>query len=143
RGKLGLPLKTFSIGFEGAPESEHMDARAFAKHLGTDHHDEILSPSASEFLLEIGGLIDEPNADSSCLPTYLLSRFARRHVTVAISGDGGDELFCGYGRYFATLDEAKTAGRGWSPGNAYYSGRILVFREHDVQSLLGFVPEGA
>src|SRR5581483_4806018 len=79
----------------------------------------------------------------SCLPTYLLSRFARKQVTVAISGDGGDELFCGYGRYFATLEESRTAGRGWSAGNAYYSGRILVFREHDVQALLGFIPERA
>jgi asparagine synthase (glutamine-hydrolysing) len=146
RRKLGLPLKTFSIGFDGAPESEHLAARAFAEHLGTDHYDEILSPSASEFLLEFGGLIDEPNADSSCLPTYLLSRFARRHVTVAISGDGGDELFGGYDRYFMTLDELERHKRhelpGWTPGGAYYGNRILVSVENHIEELLGFVPAG-
>jgi asparagine synthase (glutamine-hydrolysing) len=146
RRKLGLPLKTFSIGFDGAPESEHLAARAFAEHLGTDHYDEILSPSASDFLLEIGGLIDEPNADSSCLPTYLLSRFARRHVTVAISGDGGDELFGGYDRYFMTLDELERHKRGelpgWTPGGAYYGNRILVSVENHIEELLGFVPAG-
>src|SRR5206468_1653544 len=144
RAKLGLPLKTFSIGFDGAPESEHMEARTFAEHLGTDHHDEILSPSASEFLTEIGGLIDEPNADSSCLPTYLLSRFARRHVTVAISGDGGDELFGGYDRYLETLDEFDRHKRSelscWTPGAAYYGDRVLVSVERHVEELLGFVP---
>jgi asparagine synthase (glutamine-hydrolysing) len=144
RRKLGRPLQTFSIGFAGAAESEHETARAFAGHLGTEHHDEIVAPSASKFLHRIGQLLDEPNADSSCLPTYLLSEFARRRVTVAVSGDGGDELFGGYGRYFATLDE-ETANRGssWRPGPAYYADRILVFTEPMVRDLLGEVPQGA
>jgi glycosyltransferase involved in cell wall biosynthesis len=137
---------TFSTGFKGAPESEHFVARKFAKHLGTEHHEEILSPNASEFLSGIGGILDEPNGDSSCLPTYLLSAFARRHVTVAISGDGGDEMFGGYGRYFATLDDlaAHEDGSlpGWTPGSIYYGNRILVGDERHVQDLLGYLPNG-
>lgn len=146
RRKLGVPLKTFSIGFEGAPESEHEAAEAFARHLGTEHYERILAPNTSDFLRGIGRLLDEPNGDSSCLPTYLLSRFAREQVTVAISGDGGDEMFGGYGRYFATLEEADEHARrrrpGWRAGTAYYSNRILVSTEEHVHELFGFVPEG-
>ncbi len=146
RRKLGIPLMTFSTGFSGAPESEHLTARTFAEHLGTDHHEEILAPDAADFLLHIGELLDEPNGDSSCLPTYLLSRFARRHVTVAVSGDGGDEMFGGYGRYFATLDDARQhqQGRlpGWTPGQTYFGSRILIADESHLADLLGFVPDG-
>src|SRR6185503_17118096 len=142
RKRLQVPLKTFSIGFNDAEESEHEGARLFARHLATEHHDEILDPATSDFLSNIGAVLDEPNADSSCMPTYLLSRFARQHVTVAISGDGGDELFCGYGRYFSTLQEAHTANKRWSPGSAYYSGRILVSSEKHLRQLLGSVPQG-
>jgi len=146
RKKLGLPLMTFSTGFGGAPESEHLTARAFAEHLGTDHHEEILTPDAADFLLHIGEILDEPNGDSSCMPTYLLSRFARQSVTVAVSGDGGDEMFGGYGRYFATLDESARhrAGElpGWTPGGVYFGNRILVATEDHLTDLLGYVPEG-
>ncbi|WCS26434.1 asparagine synthase (glutamine-hydrolyzing) [Methylobacterium sp. NMS14P] len=147
RRRLDRPLKTFSIGFEGAPESEHLTARIFAQHLGTEHHDEILNPDISAFLSGIGARLDEPNGDSSCMPTYLLSQFARRQVTVAISGDGGDELFGGYGRYFATLGEAERRARGeigseWTPGDAYFGNRILVATEHHIKELFGFVPDG-
>ncbi|WP_082054094.1 asparagine synthase (glutamine-hydrolyzing) [Methyloterricola oryzae] len=144
--KLERPLKTFSIGFENTPESEHEAARMFARHLETEHHDQILAPHTSEFLLDIGRLLDEPNGDSSCMPTYLLSRYARQFVTVALSGDGGDEMFCGYGRYFSTLDEAERARRGelpgWRPGQAYYANRILVSVEKHIRELFGFMPEG-
>ena len=146
RRKLNLPIQTFSTGFSGAPESEHLTARLFAGHLGTDHHEEILTPDASDFLLHIGERLDEPNGDSSCLPTYLLSRFARRHVTVAVSGDGGDEMFGGYGRYFATLNDARQHRQGnvpgWTPGAAYFSSRMLITEENHVADLLGFVPAG-
>lgn len=140
RRRLQIPLKTFSFGFRGSEESEHETARVFSAHLETEHYDEILEPSASEFLKKIGAVQDEPNADSSCLPTYLLSQFARRHVTVAISGDGGDELFCGYQRYFATFEEALTSASHWSPGSAYYSSRILISETSDVENFLGFLP---
>jgi asparagine synthase (glutamine-hydrolysing) len=144
RRRLDVPLKSFSIGFQGASESEHEVARAFAEHLGTEHHDKIIAPNTSEFLLNIGRVLDEPNADSSCLPTYLLSAFARETVTVALSGDGGDEMFAGYDRYFATLDEAsQKRGEPWQPGYVYYSNRILVSVEEHIRELLGFVPSGA
>jgi len=144
--KLGRPLKTFSIGFEGAAESEHELARAFAAHLGTEHYDQALSPDTSNFLLNIGRVLDEPNADSSCMPTYLLSEFARQHVTVALSGDGGDEMFAGYGRYFETVNEDSRLGLGFlsgrSAGDAYYSERILVSEERHIDELFEFMPSG-
>jgi asparagine synthase (glutamine-hydrolysing) len=141
RRKLNLPLKTFSVGFEGAIESEHEAARRFAAHLGTEHHEHIVAPHASEFLRRIGSLLDEPNADSSCLPTYLLSEFARTQVTVAVSGDGGDELFGGYGRYFSTLEEASRSRFGeQGAGSAYYSNRILVSTEEQLAELFGELP---
>jgi asparagine synthase (glutamine-hydrolysing) len=146
RRRLNRPLMTFSIGFDGAPESEHLVARKFGKHLGTTHYDKILSPDAAEFLLDFGAKIDEPNGDSSCLPTYLLSEFARQHVTVAISGDGGDEMFGGYGRYFATLRQQKQYHAdelaGWKPGSAYYGAQVLVGSEPLIEELFGFVPQG-
>lgn len=146
RHKLGLPLKTFSIGFDAAVESEHHAAATFAKHLGTEHYCKVLTPQTSDFLLNIGKVLDEPNADSSCLPTFLLSEYARQQVTVAISGDGGDEMFAGYGRYFSTLEEEqvslKNRGRGWNAGVAYYSDRILVTQQHQVAELFGAMPTG-
>lgn len=146
RRRLNRPLMTFSIGFEGASESEHLIARKFGSHLGTSHFDQILSPNAAEFLLDFGAKVDEPNGDSSCLPTYLLSEFARQHVTVSISGDGGDEMFGGYGRYMHTLDQQRRyeegEAPGWKPGSAYYGSSILVGSEPLIQELFGFVPQG-
>lgn len=146
RKRLDRPLKTFSMGFLDEPDSEHVVARAFAEHLGTEHYEEILTPDISSFLAGIGNILDEPNADSSCLPTYLLSRFARHHVTVAVSGDGGDEMFGGYGRYLATLEEDQRRATGeigdwWERGQVYYGNRILVSLEADIRELFGFVPE--
>jgi asparagine synthase (glutamine-hydrolysing) len=144
RKKLGLPLETFSIGFRNAPESEHKAARRIARRIGCNHHDQILSADTSAFLLDIGRILDEPNADSSCMPTYLLSAFARRKVTVAVSGDGGDELFAGYERYFATLEDERLRAQTdqWDPGKAYYSNRILVWTENHIDELFGIVPDG-
>ena len=93
---LGKPIQTFSIGFEDAKFNELPFARLVAQRYGTEHHEEILGPRIFERLPEILSGFDEPFADSSALPTYLVSQFARRHVTVALSGDGGDELFAGY-----------------------------------------------
>jgi asparagine synthase (glutamine-hydrolysing) len=90
-------VKTFSIGFSDPRFDESSQARALASRLGTDHHEEVLDVDAALGALpSVCGLLDEPFADASIVPTYLLSRFTRRHVTVALSGDGGDELFAGY-----------------------------------------------
>src|SRR6185295_18500550 len=96
------PVKTFSISFAESSFDESQYARAVAKFLGTDHHEERLSANlAANLVGEIGSWMDEPFSDPSLVPTYLLSRFTRKHVTVALGGDGGDELFAGYQMYAA------------------------------------------
>ncbi len=137
------PIKTFSIGFEGSPDSEHVQARAMAAHLGTDHHDKLLQLDALDLGRHIARVLDEPNGDTSCLPTWILSRMTREHVTVALSGDGGDELFGGYGRYTRTLQEAReSAGNElWRPSQAYYSDRIMIFSDAALEKFIGPLPE--
>ncbi|MEO6655975.1 MAG: asparagine synthase (glutamine-hydrolyzing), partial [Pyrinomonadaceae bacterium] len=94
-------VKTFSIGFSEDSFDETKFAREVAAHLGTDHHEEILSAEkAGDLISEIGTWLDEPLSDGSLIPTYLLARFVRKHVTVALGGDGGDEVFAGYPMYF-------------------------------------------
>jgi asparagine synthase (glutamine-hydrolysing) len=93
-------VKTFSISFAESSFDESAYARGVAKFLGTDHHEERLSANlAANLVSEIGSWMDEPFSDPSLVPTYLLSRFTRKHVTVALGGDGGDELFAGYQMY--------------------------------------------
>ena len=95
-------LKTFSIGFEDPSFDETAHARRVARVLDTDHQEEILDPRAAlDLVARLPELLDEPLGDASFLPTYLLSRFTRRSATVALSGDGGDELFAGYPTYQA------------------------------------------
>ena len=94
------PIKTYAIGFDEKQFDELHHARAVAQHLGTEHHEEICRPDAVELLPQLIGHLGEPFADNSILPTYYVSRFARRDVTVALSGDGGDEAFAGYRRHY-------------------------------------------
>lgn len=95
-------LKTFSIGFEEASFDESVHARRVAALFKADHHVDVLSMDKTrELLPEIIAKLDEPMGDSSLLPTYLLSRFTRKHVTVALGGDAGDELFAGYDPFHA------------------------------------------
>ncbi len=95
-----LPVKTFSIGFAEKGYDESGFAKEVARHLGTDHHEKMCTPAEALALVrKIPEAYDEPFADSSAIPTMLVSEFTRQHVTVSLSGDGGDELFCGYPRY--------------------------------------------
>jgi asparagine synthase (glutamine-hydrolysing) len=101
------PVKTFSIGFEAEQFNEAEYARLVAKRFGTDHHELVLNPNLEETLTFLSGMLEEPFGDSSMLPTYYVSRMAREHVTVALSGDGGDELFAGYDRYLIAMERRK------------------------------------
>nr|MBA3785947.1 asparagine synthase (glutamine-hydrolyzing) [Acidobacteriota bacterium] len=94
-------VKTFSIGFEEDSFDESKFARQVATHLGTEHYEDKLSvEKAADLISEIGTWLDEPMSDGSLIPTFLLSRFVRKYVTVALGGDGGDEIFAGYPMYF-------------------------------------------
>ncbi len=95
------PIQTFSIGFPVAKFDERSFAREAAQKLGTEHHELVVDPSAVQLLPKLIHQYDQPFADSSAIPTMYLSEFTRKHVTVALTGDGGDELFSGYDRYQA------------------------------------------
>jgi asparagine synthase (glutamine-hydrolysing) len=90
-------IKTFAIGFAEKSFDESAHARRIAGFFGTDHHEQVLqSKTLLDILPDVAAFLDEPLADASIIPTYLLSKFTRQHVTVALGGDGGDELFAGY-----------------------------------------------
>jgi asparagine synthase (glutamine-hydrolysing) len=93
------PVRTFSIGFDDPRYDELDHARSVARHFGTEHHEFVVKPDALAILDDLIGHFDEPFGDSSAIPTWYVSEIARRHVTVVLSGDGGDELFGGYERY--------------------------------------------
>src|SRR6266480_4682984 len=122
-------VKTFSISFAEASFDESAYARAVAKFLGTDHHEERLSANlAANLVGEIGSWMDEPFSDPSLVPTYLLSRFTRKHVTVALGGDGGDELFAGYPTYW---------GHRWT---GFYKGIPRFLRRGLIEPVVNALP---
>jgi asparagine synthase (glutamine-hydrolysing) len=104
------PVKTFSIGFDSEHANELPQARVIARRFETDHHEFMVTPDAIELLGKIVRHHGEPFADATSIPTFYLSEVTRRHVTVALNGDGGDELFGGYPRYVANLAVARVAG---------------------------------
>jgi asparagine synthase (glutamine-hydrolysing) len=115
-GAGGAPVKTFSIGFDEPQFDELEHARTVASHFGTEHHEFVVRPDGLSILDRLVAHFDEPFADSSAIPTWYVSEIARRHVTVVLSGDGGDELFGGYDRYLphprvAAFDRLPLPGR--------------------------------
>jgi asparagine synthase (glutamine-hydrolysing) len=96
---MSQPVKTFTIGFKEAAYSELDDARRVASHLGTEHHELVVEPDAVSLLQKLVWHFDEPFADSSAVPTFLVSELASKHVKMVLTGDGGDEMFGGYDRY--------------------------------------------
>lgn len=100
-GASSKPTQTFSIGFDDGSYDERRYARLVASRFGTDHHEFVVSPRAADILPELVGHFGEPFADASAIPTFYLAHMTRQHVTVALSGDGGDEGFGGYERYVA------------------------------------------
>jgi asparagine synthase (glutamine-hydrolysing) len=108
----GAPVKTFSIGFRNEQFDETKYARMVAERFGTDHHELIVDPDIEQTLESLSAMLEEPFGDSSMLPTYHVCRIARKHVTVALSGDGGDELFAGYDRYSIAMNRREL---NWMP----------------------------
>jgi asparagine synthase (glutamine-hydrolysing) len=125
------PVKTFSIGFEEQDFSELHHARRVAEHVGADHHEFIVRPEALEVLPLLVEHYGEPYADSSAIPTYYVARETRKHVTVALNGDGGDESFAGYERYAAMRLAEK------------YHRIPAVLRDTFVQQAIGMIPSSA
>lgn len=121
-GLTDRPVKTFSIGFEEQTYNELPYARMIAARYGTDHHEFVVKPDAVGLLPRLVRQYGEPFGDSSALPTYYVAEMSRRHVTVALNGDAGDELFAGYDRYLAYA----LAGRWGRIPSAKLQGRVLA-----------------
>ncbi len=126
------PVRSFTIGFDDPAFDESPHAEAVARHLGTDHHTlTVTEADARAVIPRLPDLYDEPFADSSQIPTHLVCRAARAHVTVALSGDGGDELFGGYNRYF------------WGPRVWNRLAWMSPAMRHALGAAIGAVPTGA
>ena len=116
------PVKTFSIGFRNETFDETKYARMVAEKYGTDHHELVVDSDIEQTLDFLSGTLEEPFGDSSMLPTFHVCRMARKHVTVALSGDGGDELFAGYDRYAIAMSRRELS---WMP-----QGVATFYRQH-------------
>lgn len=125
------PVKTFSIGFHEDSYNELKYARVAARHFETDHHEFVVTPDICDIVDELVWHFDEPFADSSAIPTYMVSKLAREHVKVVLSGDGGDEVFGGYTRY--ALDRRRSG----------FARLPRSFRQRVMQPLGRRLPHGA
>ena len=135
------PVRTFTIGFRETGYDEAAHAKAVAKHLGTDHTELYVEPEdALDLIPKIPDWYDEPFADSSQLPTFLVSQMTRRHVTVALSGDGGDELFAGYDRYFWAESIWRAVGGIPERWRERLAGLLTRFSPATVDRIAAFVP---
>jgi asparagine synthase (glutamine-hydrolysing) len=135
------PVKTFSIGFHESGYDEAACAKKVAAHLGTDHTEFYVEPRhALEVIPQLAEWFDEPFADSSQIPTYLVSELTRKHVTVALSGDGGDELFAGYNRYFWAERVARAAGVVPRPLRGASAAALRALAPQTWSNLFAFVP---
>lgn len=135
------PVKTFTIGFNEEGYNEAVHAKAVARHLGTEHTELYVTPKqAMDVILRLPGLYCEPFADSSQIPTFLVSQLAKQHVSVSLSGDAGDELFCGYNRYQLTANLWKKIALIPSPLRALAAKGITVLSPTVWDSLTQFIP---
>lgn len=133
--------KTFSIGYSDTEYDESAQARAVAEHLCTEHTEMILEPSdALGVIPSLATMFDEPFADTSQIPTYLVSKLARAHVTVALSGDGGDEVFGGYNRHVAAAGLLRKLRRVPGPARRGLARIIRTLPPQRWQALLGPIP---
>ena len=120
----GTPVKTFSIGFAEDRFNEGPHARIVAERFGTEHHEMVVDPNIEETIAYLSSMLEEPFGDSSMLPTYFVCRMARQEVTVALSGDGGDEMFAGYDRYAVAMQ------RRHFDGIPQWAGRLYRQKVH-------------
>lgn len=135
--------RTFSIGYSDAEYSEAADAERVAAYLGTDHTSFIVEPSdAMAVIPDLPAIFDEPFADVSQIPTYLVSKMAREHVTVALTGDGGDEVFAGYNRHVASNGLLRKLGKLPRPVRAAMAKAMTVLSPDQWQSVARLAPPG-
>ena len=135
------PIKTFTIGFHEEGYNEAVHAKAVAGHLGTNHTELYVTPDeAMAVIPDLPGIWDEPFSDSSQIPTFLVSQLAREHVTVSLSGDGGDELFFGYGRYTQALKIWGVLGRVPAPMRHFLATLLRTFPGGALDALMMLLP---
>ena len=141
QAQASRPVKTFTIGFDERGYDEAVHAREVASHLGTDHTELYVRPEeAMAVIPQLPTIYDEPFSDSSQIPTFLVSRLARQHVAGSLSGDGGDEIFCGYTRYLAASSAWKRLSLLPGPIRGIGAAGIRMIRPEHWDQVARFLP---